>query len=310
MGDSVRSDSLAKGALLSFGVVRPAVFLVLIAALLAGCGRTGDPPKPAMTPDATSYEVKGVVKEVRESGWKALVAHEEIPDYMEAMTMELAVKNTNELRGLLPGDEIRFRLLVTEDDAWIDQVQRLGSINPGSTNRVAAKVEELEPGAPMPDCLLTNQLGQPLRLSDAKGRALALTFIFTRCPLPTYCPRMNKHFAEVSDALSQSGAPSNWHLLSISFDPEFDTPERLASYAGNYGSNPAHWTFATGATEEIRRLGANFGLTFAREGGSFNHNLRTVVVDAAGKVQKVFTNNEWKPGELIEEMKKAMLAQP
>jgi protein SCO1/2 len=280
---------------------------VMALALFSGCGRK-DKTAPAF--DATDYEVKGVLREVREEGWRALIAHEEIPDYMEPMTMEFAVKDTNELRGLLPGDQLKFRLLVTDDDAWIDQVQRLGSDGQPVASTPAALSPELEPGAPLPDATLTNQFGQPFQLAEGKGRALAFTFIFTRCPLPTFCPRLNKHFYEVQQALSEPGMASNWHLLSISFDPEWDTPERLAAYGPSQGQDPAHWTFATAAIPEIRRLAGSFGLTFAREGGSFNHNVRTVVVDAAGRVQRIFTNNDWQAGDLVAEMKKAMEAQP
>lgn len=276
-----------------------------------GCGRS-DSGKNAPVFDATSYEAKGVLREVREGGMRALIAHEEIPDYMEPMTMEFSVKDTNELRGLLPGDQLKFRLLVTDDDAWIDQVQRLGSDGQPFTNAAPAIAlqPELEPGASMPNATLTNQFGQAFQLGEGKGRALALTFIFTRCPLPTFCPRLNKHFYEVQQALSEPGTPSNWHLLSISFDPDWDTPERLAAYAAGQGQNPAHWTFATGAIPEIRRLGGSFGLTFAPEGGSFNHNVRTVVVNAAGRIQKIFANNDWKAEDLVSEMKKAMEVQP
>lgn len=282
----------------------------LASALLAlGCNRPAQSAKPPISQDSTNYAVKGVVKEIRDGGRTALIAHEEIPDYMEPMTMEFAVKDTNELRGLLPNDQIAFRLLVTADDAWIDQVQRLGSLDePPASQAPTPPIVELEPGAPLPDCILTNQLGQRFQLSDAKGRALAFTFIFTRCPLPTFCPRLSKHFFEVQEALSQPGSAENWHLLSISFDPEWDTPERLASYASGQGQDPARWTFATGAIPEIRKLAGSFGLTFAREGASFNHNVRTVVVDSAGRVQKVFTNNDWKPEDLVNEMKKAMEA--
>lgn len=259
-----------------------------------------------------------MLKEIRADGWKARIAHEEIPGYMEAMTMNFDVKDTNELRGLAPGDAIRFRMLVTDTDGWIDQVRRTGT-NEGrllvpsaipATAAASLPAEELAPGAPLPECTLTNQLGQVIRLSDFKGKALAFTFIFTRCPFPTFCPRLNNNFGLVQRQLSTPNAGTNWHLLSISFDPEYDTPARLAKYADGYKFNPAHWSFATGATDDIRQLGRAFGLAFWREGQVFNHNVRTVVVDTRGRVQKIYPDNEWQPADLVNEMKQAMRAQP
>lgn len=284
--------------------------------LLSSCGRPEPHPKDSgqraldFPTNVTAYQVKGVLQEIRAEGRKALIKHEEIPGYMEAMTMQLEVYNTNELTGLQPGDQIAFRLLVTDADAWIDHVQKTGvSVAPALAPAVV-ETPELNPGDPLPDCGLTNQLGQTIRLSHFKGRALAFTFIFTRCPLPTFCPRMNNNLAAVQTTLLAAQPGTNWHLLSISFDPEFDTPERLASYAKSYGQDPRHWSFATGATADIRQLGNHFSLMFTPEGAVFNHNVRTVVVDPAGRIQKVFAGNEWQPAELVEAMKKAMTLKP
>ncbi|MBP8257440.1 MAG: SCO family protein, partial [Opitutaceae bacterium] len=133
---------------------------------------------------------------------------------------------------------------------------------------------------------------------------------FTRCPFPTYCPRMNNNFSTAQTHLAKSGAGTNWHLISISFDPEWDTPVRLAKYAETYRYDPAHWTFATGAAGNIRKLGDSFGLMYYRAGGSIEHNVRTVVVDASGLVQRIFADNEWQPEELVAEIKKALKAKP
>ena len=276
--------------------------------LLAGCQR-----QPAGVPlgdGLRSFDARGVIREIAADGRKAVIRHEEIPGYMEAMTMQLEVKDTNELVNLRPGDQINFRLLVTDTDAWIDHVQKTGAgVEVAAVATPAApSLKELNPGDPLLDCILTNQLGRTIQLSDFKGGALAFTFIFTRCPLPTYCPRMNHHFAAVQTALLAGQAGTNWQLLSISFDPEFDTPARLLNYAADHNYDLDHWSFATGTEANIRQLGGAFGLAYWRLGGTFNHNVRTVVVDAAGRVQKIFPNNEWQPAELVEEMKKAMAA--
>ena len=294
-----------------------ALILILVAAI--GCSR--QPTAPDAHPkdsgrratdfptNVTEYQVKGVLREILEQGAKARIAHEDIPGYMEAMTMLLDVRPTNELAGVQIGDQIMFRMLVTDDDGWIDHVKRTGvRIAPAESTepKPAVAEEELEAGAPLPDCTLTNQLGQVIHLSDFKGQALAFTFIFTRCPFPTFCPRMNNNLAEVQKQLAAANVGTNWHLLSISFDPEYDTPERIGAYARGYGHDTAHWSFATGATADIRKLGNHFSLMFTRDGASFSHNVRTVVVDPFGLIQKVFAGNEWHPAELVAAMYAAM----
>lgn len=295
------------------------IVLLLTSALWVGTGcRPGHEPSTGrraveFPTNVIAYPARGVLQEIRAGGWKAVIAHEDIPGYMEAMTMLLEVRDTNELAGLNPGDTLSFRMLVTDTDGWIDQVKKVAAgAAPAGTNARPAwadELAELTPGSPLPDCTLTNQIGQAIPLSAFKGRALAFTFIFTRCPFPVYCPRLNQNFAAVQAALlgdRTSAAATNWHLLSISFDPEYDTPARLAKYAETYRHDPAHWTFATGRTEDIRRLGSGFTLAFWKEGALFNHNIRTVVVDTRGRIQRIFHDNEWKPAELEAELRKAM----
>jgi protein SCO1/2 len=302
--------------------MRETIFHLLLIALTfgaLGCREknahvTGGRRAADFPTNVTAYEVRGVLKEIRKSGAAALIDHEDIPGYMEAMTMLLDVKNTNELAGLAPGDAITFRMLVTDTDGWIDRVRRTGR-TVVATNALAAdafvEVPEIAEGAPLPDCTLTNQDGRAIRLADFRGQALAFTFIFTRCPFPVYCPRMSGNFSSVQRELLASAPATNWHLVSISFDPDFDTPATLRSYGQAFGRDPAHWSFATGAVGNIRHFGAGFGLMFRKtEAGSIDHNVRTVVVDRAGRVQKIFVGNEWKPAELAAEMRKAMQATP
>jgi protein SCO1/2 len=256
----------------------------------------------------TTYTVKGVFGESRSGGRQAVITHETIPGYMDAMTMPFNVRDPAELGGIQPGDKITFRLSVTDTEDWIDEIKKAGGRS-ATTRSVAAKsdtIKELELGALLPECIVTNQAGQIIHMSDFKGQVLAFTFFFSRCPLPTFCPRMNNNFAAVLKALESDASRTNWQLLSLSFDPSFDTPELLRDVATLRQIDPRHWNFATSSSEEIRKLGGAFGLKFWHENGSFSHNLRTVVVGCSGRVQKVFTGNEWQPGELVTEMKKAM----
>ncbi len=264
--------------------------------------------------NVTTYNVKGMFKESRSAGRKAIIKHEAIPGYMEAMTMPFNVKQPAELNSLQPGDQITFRLSVTDTNDWIDEIKKTGErgLEPSkpANPQVTHVLAELQPGAMLPDSILTNQFGQAFHLRESQGRVLAFTFFFSRCPLPSYCPRMSSHFAAVQKTLLADNTKTNWQLLSISFDPEFDTPSRLANYAQAYHCDPLHWTFATSSPEEISQLGGAFGLIYWPEGGSINHNLRTVVVDASGRVRKIFTDNEWEPTELADEMKKALEIKP
>ena len=283
-------------------------FLPLLAALLvAACHRS---PKPGIreAEKAGTFEASGVLRKVDAKRRKAVIAHDAIAGYMEAMTMEFDVAEGEPLAALVPGDTIAFRLSVTDARSWIDQMRKTGHTEIAALSTTATG--SLPPGAPLPDCALVDHRGAAFRLGDFKGRALAFTFIFTRCPLPDFCPRMNRNLAEVQRELSADGAGANWHLLSISFDPEYDTPARLAEYARPYIGDGGHWTFATGETGDIQKLGEAFGLAVARDGKKVDHTLRTVVVDPAGRVQKVFTGNEWKPAELIDEMRRAMAVKP
>ncbi|NBV20888.1 MAG: hypothetical protein EBS05_02680 [Proteobacteria bacterium] len=274
-------------------------------------------PAPANT-NRQVFFVKGFVKELKPDGRTVVVDHEEIPNYMAKMTMPFKVRTTNELAGLGTNDQIHFRLNVAEYESWIDQVTKTGKAATPAADptrkdfRLVREVEVLKVGDALPDYPLTNHLGQPFHTSQFKGQALALTFIFTLCPMPDFCPRMSLRFAEATKLLRQlPNAPTNYHLLSVSFDVQRDTPAVLQNYANmvkaQHGADLSRWTFATGALIEIDDLTERFGLTFARDKDSFmfNHNLRTVVIDASGKVHKIFIGNDWKADALVEELVKA-----
>ncbi len=284
--------------------------LVLLSLILCGL-----PAMAQQAPDSpTNQEIhaaSGVVVEVNPSEKKVTIQHGDIPGYMQAMTMPFDVKDTNELNGLAPGDPVSFRLIIANNYGWIDQIHKTGARTnvPALGNAVSSgrNIEPLNEGDPLPEYHFTNQLGQAFSTAQFKGQALAITFLFTRCPFPNFCPLMANNFADVQKKLLASPhAPTNWHLLTISFDPEFDTPAVLQNYAQAHGANPARWTFATGALPDISAIGEQFGLAFWKEpAGIISHNLRTVVIDASGRVQKIFVGNAWEPEDLVAEMTKA-----
>lgn len=281
---------------------------------------TPTPPPPLPSTNLQTFFVRGVVKDLKPDGKTIVVDHEEIPNYMAKMTMPFKVKDTNQLAKLGTNDAIHFRLNVAEYESWIDQVTKTGTAapvaDPNRKNfRPVREVEVLKEGDALPNYPLTSHLGQAINTAQFKGQALAITFIFTRCPLPDFCPRMDLRFAETTKRMGAlPGGPTNYHLLSLSFDVDHDTPLVLRNHANivaaRHGADLNRWTFATGKLIDIDDITERFGMTFGREPGTvpFNHNLRTVVIDAAGKVQKVFIGNEWKADALVSELEKAAKA--
>lgn len=248
---------------------------------------------------------RGLVRDIAPDRHKAVIRHEAIPNYMPAMTMEFNVRDTNELSGIAVGDLVRFRLTATQETHWIDQVTKIASTTNSAPATKAqinpAQTAELKPGDSLPDSELIAESGRTIRFSDFRGKALAFTFIFTRCPLPDYCPRMGSNFAAARQLiLTNHSAPTNWQFLSISFDPEFDKPAVLSSYANFYrNGSPDRWLFAAAPMPSLAQLAPRLDLMVNREpGGSISHNLRTVVLDQQGRIYRQFDGNQWTPAQL------------
>jgi len=190
---------------------------------------------------------------------------------------------------LNPGDYVAIRLLVTSTDSWVDQITRIGTVPLGESKPLPAEPPPVHDRNPLWYYKFTNELGQAVSLSDFHGQALAITFIYTRCPLPNYCPRLSRNFQEASQKLdSLNGSPTNWHFLSISFDPQFDTPAVLQAYGESYQYDPKHWSFLTGPPEKIAELARLSGVHYESDNGLINHNFRTLIVDGNGHLQTVF----------------------
>jgi protein SCO1/2 len=264
--------------------------------LAAGCAR------PAA--DAHKYSLQGRVLEVDEGGARARVAHEDIPGFMPAMTMSFAVRDTAAGAELRPGDAIRAVLVVTDDESWLEQVKIVARGLPVPEESAVVAHPEPQIGAQVPDVHLVDQDGQPLRLLDLRGSAVALTFIFTRCPLPDFCLRMSHHFAEIERLLAaRPDLQAATRLVSVSFDSEHDTPAVLSAYGRRYTKPPfRHWRFASGDPAEVRRLADFVGLEYQADQGSFIHNLRTIVIDPQGRLAALFQGNAWQPGDLLKSL--------
>jgi protein SCO1/2 len=286
--------------------------------VVAGCRHgkvTPNTPAPVAAGAAKTYRVTGVVRAINPDRTSVRIKHDEIRGYMAAMTMPFDVRDARELDGVKPGDKVAFRLCVTETDGWIDQ---LTVVEPGEPDdpkpkveavRVTRVVEELAEGDLLPDYSFVNEQREAVTLAQFKGQALGLTFIYTRCPYPTFCPRQSTQFAAVCKELKTlANGPTNWHLLSISFDPAHDTPAVLRNYARRYQYDPDRWSFLTGEMIDLDAITEQFGMFFSRDGEGFSHNVRTVVVDATGRIQRIYVGNQWTAEELVVEMVKAARA--
>lgn len=267
-------------------------------------------PSKALERDMRSFEARGVIKELGTDSRRVLIQHEAVAGYMPAMTMPFKVLDSKELVGFKAGDRISFRLRVTDTESWIDGITRIGYIQVseqlGSVEPARFQPESSRPRHPLLAVKFTNESGQAVALGDFRGQALAITFFFTRCPIPDYCPRLSKNFQEAAKKLSTvSGGPTNWHFLSVSFDTEFDTPQVLRAYGELYHYDPAHWSFLTGPAEQIGELAHISDVTFTRDGASFNHNFRTLIIDTAGNLQMVFPTGGDLSEAIVEEILKA-----
>jgi len=264
-----------------------------------------------------TFQVKGVVKELESDGKTVVIQHEAVSNYMPAMTMPFEVHNTNELRGLQPGDIINFQMTVTDTNGWIHHIAKLTAAKPAELPSRAGvyithDVEPLNIGDPLPDYHFTNEFGHAVSTGQFKGQPLVFTFFFTSCPYPLFCPLLSSHFEDSQKKLlALTNAPSQWHLLSISFEPDVDTPVVLKNYAERYHYDPAHWSFVTGDMLDLISIGDQVGEEFSRSpDAGVSHNLRTVVVDAQGRIQKIYHNNDWTADDLVTEILKAAQAKP
>ncbi|MCA1623837.1 MAG: SCO family protein [Acidobacteria bacterium] len=282
----------------------PILFSIL---LFTGCQKTETKTASA---DAKHYTLKGKVVAVDRAKKKATVAHEEIPGYMEAMTMDFPIKDDWVWDDLTRDSEIRADLVVDKDGYWLEKIGIVAAPKP---NQSALPINEnfAQIGKEVPDFTLINQDGKRISTKDFRGRATAITFIYSRCPLPEYCILMSKNFSDLANELNGNAElKDKIRLLSISFDPQTDTPAKLKEYGQGYlGKNAKPdftvWQLASGTDKEVRAVADFFGLRYEvdeKDKTQFNHSLRTIVITPEGKVRKVFSGNDWTPNDLLREL--------
>jgi protein SCO1 len=277
-----------------------------------GCHRSSQAPSSASA-SIKSFPVRGKV--VSTDATHVTLDHEAIPGFMEAMIMPYKLKDPSIVNELHPGDRITATILVQQDeggyhDAQLDNIVVIAQARPDYKPAVEYHVPS--PGDAVPDFRLLNQSGRVIHLGQFKGKVVAATFVYTRCPLADYCPKMSRNFAEIDKALSADpDLYARTHLLSISFDPKYDTPAVLRSYGGAYTGrytkeNFTHWDFAAPSEKDLPAVTQffNVGVT-PGENNTLTHSLSTVIIGKDGKIAAWFPTNEWKPEDIIAEIKKA-----
>lgn len=280
------------------------IFFFAVLALASSCG-------PRRNPNEKRYPIQGKVIAVNKIDRTATINHDRIPGYMESMTMDFKIKNDADLEIMKPGDQITGTLVVDDVSSWIE----ITAITEGGGELTPTTVVpgEPKPGDDIPDFGLVNQDGQTIRLSQYKGKALALTFVYTRCPQPDQCTLMSNNFAAIDQELQkQPDVYARTHLLTITFDPEYDTPKVMRSYGashtGRYSDETfQHWEFATGTQDEVKGIAQFFGVRYFLDKSSGDeqviHSLRTAVINPEGKLVKLYRGNEWKPADIAADLK-------
>jgi len=280
------------------------LLLVALAMVIAGC-KSGP---PTASEGATKYEIRGKVVAADKSKLEVTIAHEAIPGYMEAMTMPLKLYDEWVYDELKNGAQIQATLVVDGEKTWLENPIVTTVADPSLINRKEESGVEPSVGAALPDFSLVNQDGKKISTGSYRGRILVTTFIYTRCPLPDYCPLMSRNFAELEKKVRQSAelGPKTT-LLSITVDPEYDTPEVLRKYAANYRPEDlkgdfSNWEFATGTPEQIRAVAGFFGLNYWPENNQIIHGLRTAIITPDGKVYRTYRGNDWTPDQVFEDL--------
>ena len=257
---------------------------------------------------AREYELQGQVQAVDRGRQEITIKHGDILGFMPGMTMPFPVRESRLLDCCQPGDLVKATLVVKDATGYLSAIERTGHA-PLSERPPAPPMDVLNAGDAVPDVRLTDDNGQARHLSDWRGKVLAVTFTYTRCPFPDFCPRMDQHFKNVqASVLADAGLRDRVALLSVSFDPAFDTPAVLAGHARQAGADARIWHFVTGEQKDIDAFASRFGISIIREPANpadITHNLRTAVIDSSGRLQTILNGTGWAPADLLAALRQA-----
>ncbi len=281
--------------------IRMAFFLALSVLSTACGGASGD---------RKEYTLQGQVLSVQDDHKQAVIRHEEIPGFMPAMTMPYPTLDAKEYEGIVAGDLINATLIVEPTKAYLVAVKKVGSaplaVADGGAPPASSGFELIKVGAPVPDAAFVDQDGNHVSLSSFRGEAVVVTFIYTSCPMPTFCPLLDKNFQKMQAALKANGNILRARLLSVSFDPEVDTPAVMKTHAASLGADARLWSFLTGDRDEIDKWASGFGVSISRatnDPRDITHNLRTAIIDRQGNLVQVYNGNEWTPEQVLADVR-------
>jgi protein SCO1/2 len=275
---------------------------IVVAIAIASCAAP-EPPR--------RYTLKGQVLAVQPDKQLITIKHADIENYMPGMTMTFGVSSPSLMEGRRAGELVTATMEVDERGARLVSITRHGDAPlPDDSNAVAMAAGVLEAGDMLPDAALVDQDDRRRALNEWRGSVVLVTFIYTRCPLPNFCPLMDQNFRTVQRAVVEDPAlHGRVRLISVSFDPDHDTPDVLAAHARRLRADPAVWTFLTGDRITVDRLAARFGVGVMRPGGGaidITHNLRTTLADADGRILKIYSGNEWTVGAVLTDLRAAV----
>jgi len=263
--------------------------------LLCSCGKSD-----------RHYDFKGrVVSKVSETH-TLVVDHENIPGFMAAMTMPYPVAVNVDLSGVEAGDQITARVVLNKDGDY--ELTKVAVTDSSHRQKEVKETRQLFPGEEIPDVEMVNQDGQKIRLSDFRGKTVLLTFIYTRCPMPTFCPRLSSLFAAVEKELAKDSKEySRTQLISVSIDPKFDTPSVLRKYGlaylGEDEKKFEHWSFTVPTPENLKRLAEAFALIYEEEDNQIAHSMSTVLIGPDGKLIKEWNVSDWSAADAVTAMR-------
>jgi len=287
-------------------------FSLLAVIVLAGC-HSG---QKAATQQGSGqnykvYKLRGKVVSTDAAKGEVTLNHEAIPGFMEAMTMPYKLRDGSILSELHLGDVITADVLVSQDpdaDILLDHIVVVAQSKPDYKPGVSYHVPA--PGDAVPDFKLRNQDGHSVHLGQFRGKSLVVTFIYTRCPSPEFCPRVTRNFAALEKQMATNPALyGTTHLLCVSFDPDHDTPERLRAYGVTYIGSDArgvfsHWDFAVPEKPVLAEMAKFFDLGMTNETDStITHTLSTTLIGPDGKVVRFYPGNEWTAEQVLADVK-------
>ena len=284
-----------------------------LAAVLLICASCGRQEKPAPATPARRYVLKGVIESVDATRPAVTVVHESVPGFMDAMTMSFPVQDDPQVIALLrAGDKVEATLVVAGDRYWLEKIVTKGFVLtpvPGVTS-ASPPTGAVTPvpnraigiGDAFPDFELTDQAGQKVRLSQFRGEPVAVTFLYTRCPIATACPMTTAKFSKLDAMLAEK---KFGELLTVTVDPEHDTPQVLADYAKKAGADPKRWKFLTGDPKAVAEVASRFGILYYPDHGQIIHGQGVAVIDPRGRVATAYFGNDWQPEHILRDLEAA-----